>query len=63
VIKKAALPDRRRCCYDNMFRESLFQHSYPWAELKIVRSADEKMNVIWHDDISTNSDVMPQICL
>ena len=46
-----------------MFLESLFQDSYPWAELKIIRSADEKMNVVGHDDISTNSDVMLRICL
>ena len=63
MIKKAALPDRRCPCQRNMFRESLFQHSHPWAELKIVGSADEKMNVIGHDHISTHSNVMPRICL
>ena len=41
-----------------MFGDSLFQPSYPWAELKIVGSADEEMNVIGHDYISTNSDVV-----
>ena len=40
-----------------MFRESLFQHSYPWAELKIVGSADEKMKVIGHYHISADSDI------
>ena len=58
MIEKAALPDRQRACWHNMFRDSLFQPSYPWAELKIVGSADKKMNVIGHDYISTNSDVM-----
>jgi hypothetical protein len=63
MIKKAALPDRQRACWRNLFRERLFQHSYPWPKLKIVGSADEKMNVIGHDHISTNSDVLTRICL
>ena len=63
VIEKAALPDRRCACWHNMFRESLFQPSYPGAKLKIVGSADEKMNVIGHDHISTNSDFMLRTCL
>ena len=58
MIKKAALPDRRAACWQDMFCERLLQPSYPWAELKIVGSADEKMNVIGHDHVSTNSDVM-----
>jgi hypothetical protein len=40
-----------------MFRKSLFQHSNPWPKLKIVGSADEKMNVIGHDHVSTNGNV------
>src|SRR5206468_12096833 len=40
-----------------MFRESLFQHSYPWPELKIVGSADEKMNVIGHHHVSADGDI------
>src|SRR6266513_3372059 len=54
MIKKAALPDRRCTYQGNMFRESLFQHSYPWPELKIVGSADEKMNVIRHHHVSAD---------
>ena len=57
VIEKTALPGRRCPCQRNMFRESLSQHSYPWAELKIVGSADEKMNVIGHHDISANGNI------
>ena len=56
MIKKAALPDRRCPCQHNMFRESLFQHSYPWPKLKIVGSADEKMNMIGHHHISADGD-------
>ena len=41
-----------------LVRESLFQHSYPCPEFKIVGSTDKKMNVIGHDYISTNSDIM-----
>ena len=63
MIKKAALPDRRRPWYRNMFRESLFQHSYPWPELKIVGSADEKMNVIGHHHVSADGDVTNPIRL
>src|SRR5215510_8038041 len=63
MIKKAALPDRRASWERKMFRESLFQYSYPWAELKIVGSADKKMNVIGHDHIPTNGDAMQRICL
>ena len=63
MIEKAALPHRRCPCQRNMFRESLFQHSDPWPELKIVWSADEKMNVIGHDHISANGNVMSRICL
>ena len=58
MIEKAALPGRQPACRHNMFRDSLFQPSYPWTELKIVGSADEEVNVIGHDHISTNSDVM-----
>ena len=57
MIKKAALPDRRCPCQRNMFRESLYQHSYPWPELKIVGSADEKMNVIGHHHVSADGDI------
>jgi len=31
--------------------------------LKIVGSADKKMNVIGHDHIPTNGDAMQRICL
>ena len=58
MIEKAALPDRRCPGQRNMFRESLFQHSNPWPKLKIVGSANEKMNVIGHDHISANSNVL-----
>src|SRR2546427_2822163 len=35
----------------------LFQHSYPWPKLKIVGSADEKMNMIGHHHISADGDL------
>src|SRR4029077_2981307 len=60
IIEKAALPDRRGL-WRNLFRESLFQHSYPWPELKIIGSADEKMKVIGHDYIPTNGNVLLQM--
>ena len=46
-----------------MFRESLFQHSHPWPELKIVGSADEKMNVIGHHHVSADGDITNQVRL
>jgi hypothetical protein len=63
MIKKAALPDRRGPCQRNMFCESLFQHSYPWPKLKIVGSADEKMNMIGHHHISANGDFVNRVRL
>ncbi len=63
MIKKAALPDRRGPWQRDMLRQGLFQYSYPWAELKIVGSADKKMNVIGHDYVPTNGDAMLRICL
>lgn len=57
MIKKAALPDRRCPRQRNMFRESLFQHSYPWPKLKIVGSAEEKMDVIGHHHVLADGDV------
>ena len=32
MIEKAALPDRQRACWRNLFRKSLFQHSNPTSE-------------------------------
>src|SRR6516162_2208974 len=61
MIKKAALPDQRGFWQRDMIREGLFQHSYPWAELKIVRSADKEMNVIGHDHVPTNGDAVLRI--
>ena len=63
MIKKAALPDRRCPGQRSMFRESLFQHSYPWPKLKIVGSADEKMNMIGHHHISADGDFVNPVRL
>ena len=50
-------------CQRNLFRESLFQHSYPTSELKIVRSADEKVHVIGHDHVAADGDIANQVRL
>src|SRR5262245_48239516 len=63
MIKKTALPHRRRPLLAQYLSRDLVSAFLPWAELKIIRSPDEKMNVVGHDDISTNSDVMLRICL
>jgi hypothetical protein len=63
MIKKAALPDRRGPYQRNMFRESLFQDSDPWPKLKIVGSADEKMNMIGHHHISADGDFVNPVRL
>jgi hypothetical protein len=37
--------------------EALFQKTNPAPQLKVVGAADEKMNVIWHDDEAADGDI------
>jgi hypothetical protein len=59
VIKAHALPDRvgTRSAH-NAFREVLFQEANPASQFKIVRAADEEMDVIRHDDVAPDGDVV-----
>jgi hypothetical protein len=46
----------------DLFFQALLQHAHPSAKLEIVRPANEQMNVIRHDHVATNGDVVPRVC-
>ncbi len=53
MIEEAALPDRRCSRWCNLLAEILFEHGDP--KLEIVWSANEKVHVIGHDYVSTQT--------
>jgi hypothetical protein len=54
MIEKPLLPVRWLYC--NRFGQSSFQHSDPLGQDKILISADEKVNMIWHDHVPSDPD-------
>jgi hypothetical protein len=59
VIEKTALPSgiSRRPAL-NCFCQHLFEQANPPPQFKSVRAGDEKMEMIWHDHIAPDGDVM-----
>jgi hypothetical protein len=59
VVEESTLPDWVRAFVaDNRLLEALLEHSRPSSQFEIVRSTDEQMNVIGHDDVATHRDVV-----
>ena len=64
MIEKAALPDYQ--CSSrllDLLREILFQHSDPSPQPKIVWATDEKVQMIRHDNVSADGNVVRRICV
>ena len=63
VIEESTLPDWvcARGPHDAL-RETLFQKTDPASQLKVVRPADEQMNVIGHNHVAPDGDVVLRVC-
>jgi hypothetical protein len=59
MIKETALPDRIACAWAlNVFSKNLFERSDPLSQAEIIRAGDKEMNVIRHNDMSADSNVV-----
>lgn len=59
VVEEAALPDGIFACRpDNRFAEVWLKEAEPRGEIELRVATDEKMNVIGHDHVSTDGDVV-----
>lgn len=63
MIKKSALPDRvGRAVWPHVLRENSFKRADPATQLEISIAGDKQMQVIRHDDVATDSNVVPFSC-
>ena len=59
VIEESTLPDRPSDLTANdLFLQALLQHAEPSSKREVVGSADEQMEVIGHDDVAADGNVM-----
>ena len=59
MVKKSALPNGIwRTVWPRLFSKNSFERADPATEFEIIAAGDKQMQVIRHDDVTTDSDLV-----